>query len=142
MNDDQFDALVDNVTHAVNNLIPDRLLKVLSTAGRSDLLVQINDALTPILRDVIDQAGSDFRNPTRASTIATMISDLIASHIAKIDASANFPEDRPSHVISEVDGTTANINSVAICDVKAGTHIYLVLDDGATFRITVETVAS
>ncbi len=142
MNDDEFDALVDDATHAVNNLIPDRLLKVLSAAGRSNLLVQINDALTPILRDVIDQAGSDFRNPTRASTIATMISELIASHIAKIDASANFPEDRPSHVISEVDGTTANIDGIASSDIETGTQIYLVFDDGTAFYVTVEAVPS
>ena len=142
MNDVEFDALIDNATHAVNDLIPDRCLGVLSADGHSNLLVQINDALTPILRDVIDRTGSDFRNPTRACTIATLIGDLLATHIAKIDASAHLPEDRPSHVISEVDGTAANIDSMASCDAEKGTQIYLVLDDSATFRITVEAVAS
>ena len=66
MHDDQFDALVDDATHAVNNLIPDRLLDGLGDSGRSNLLFQINDVLTPILREVVDTAGDDSDNPTRA----------------------------------------------------------------------------
>jgi hypothetical protein len=46
---DQFDELVDDATHAVNNLIPDHLLPELSDRERSSLLIAINDALTPIL---------------------------------------------------------------------------------------------
>lgn len=49
LTDDQFDELVDDATHAVNNLIPDRLLAALSASERSELLIAINDALTPIL---------------------------------------------------------------------------------------------
>lgn len=73
MHDDQFDALVDDATHAVNNLIPERLLNGQGSTGRSNLLFQINDALTPILRDVIDTALGDSGNPTRASTIAGLL---------------------------------------------------------------------
>jgi len=51
---DQFDALVDDATHAVNNLIPDRWLNILGDTGRSTLLIRINDELTPILRDTFD----------------------------------------------------------------------------------------
>ncbi|MDF0491469.1 hypothetical protein PX699_16830 [Sphingobium sp. H39-3-25] len=59
MNDDEFDELVDDATHAVNDLIPDRYLDSLSPDERSNLLVQINDALTPILRDLIGWEPED-----------------------------------------------------------------------------------
>lgn len=53
MTEDEFDELVDDATHAVNNLIPDRYLDSMSKNAHSALLVAINDALTAILRDVI-----------------------------------------------------------------------------------------
>lgn len=59
MNDDEFDELVDDATHAVNDLIPDRYLDGLSPGEHSSLLVQINDALTPILRDLIGWEPED-----------------------------------------------------------------------------------
>ena len=55
MDDDTFDTLLDDATHAVNNLIPDAVISSLSAAEHSNLLYRINDALTPILRDVIAQ---------------------------------------------------------------------------------------
>jgi hypothetical protein len=142
MHDDQFDALVDDATHAVNNLIPDRLLDGLGNSGRSNLLFQINDALTPILREVVDTAGEDSDNPTRASTIAGLICELLETHTVKCDDGGAGEDDRPPHVISEVHGTSANIDSIASCDIETGTQIYLVLDDGAAFRIAVEAVFS
>ena len=142
MHDDQFDALVDDATHAVNNLIPDRLLDGLGNTGRSNLLFQINDALTPILREVVDTAGDDSDNPTRAITIAGLLSELLETHAAKCDDGAAHKDDHPPHVISEVHGTSANIDSIASCDIEAGTQIYLVLDDGAAFRVTVEAVST
>ena len=78
MNDDHFDGLVNDATHAVTNLIPDTVLDGLRDRERSDLLFQINDALTPILRDVIDRTDTD--NPTRASTVAALISELLETH--------------------------------------------------------------
>lgn len=142
MHDDQFDALVDDATHAVNNLIPDRLLDGLGNIGRSNLLFQINDALTPILREVVDTARDDSDNPTRASTIAGLLSELLETHAAKCDEGGGGEDDGPPHVISEVHGTSANIDSIASCDIETGTQIYLVLDDGAAFRIAVEAVSS
>jgi len=142
MHDDQFDALVDDATHAVNNLIPDRLLGGLGSTGRSNLLFQINDALTPILREVVDTAGEDSNNPTRASTIAGLLSELLETHALKCDDGGAREDDHPPHVISEVHGTSANIDSIASCDTETGTQIYLVLDDGAAFRIAVEAVSS
>lgn len=141
MNDDQFDTLVDDATHAVNNLIPDRLLDGLGNSGRSDLLCRINDALTPILRDVIDTAENDGDNPTRAGTIAALLTELLETHIVKCDEGGDHQNERPPHIISEVDGTSANIDSIASCDIETGTQIYLVLDDGAAFRVVVEAVA-
>jgi len=44
-------------------------------------------------------------------------------------------------VISEVYGTSANIDSLAICEIEMGTQIYLVLDDHSAFRIAVEAVS-
>ncbi len=55
MTSDAFDDLIDDATHAVNNLIPDHLLAVLSDDERSNLLVGINDALTLVLADYIDR---------------------------------------------------------------------------------------
>jgi len=57
MTSDAFDDLIDDATHAVNNLIPDHLLNVLSDDERSNLLVGINDALTQVLADYIEQRG-------------------------------------------------------------------------------------
>ncbi|AMK23254.1 MULTISPECIES: hypothetical protein [Sphingomonadaceae] len=54
MSEDEFDQLVDEATHAVNNLIPDRFLDRLGGNARRGLLISINDALTAILRDVIE----------------------------------------------------------------------------------------
>jgi len=139
MNDDQFDALVDDATHAVNNLIPNSVLDGLGKSERSDLLFQINDALTPILRHVID-SGSN--NPTQACTIAALISELLETHITKCDEGGNCENDRPPDVISEVHGTSGNIESIASCDIETGTQIYLVLDDRSAFRITVEAVST
>ncbi|WP_176598790.1 hypothetical protein [Sphingobium sp. 15-1] len=141
MNDDQFDTLVDDATHAVNNLIPDKYLDRMGDDARSGLLVSINDALTAILRDVIGHADVSNGNPTRACTIAAMIGELIEVHIDKCDKTEGGETDHPPHVISEVHGTRANIDSIASCEVEAVTQIYLVLDDGAAFRITVEAVA-
>ena len=140
MNDDQFDALVDDATHAVNDLIPDTVLDGLRDSERSDLLFQINDALTPILRDVIDRTDTD--NPTRASTVAALISELLETHAQKCDEGGDCEDDRPPHVISEIHGTSANIDSIASCDMETGTQIYLVLDDRTSFRITVEAIAA
>ena len=53
MTDDQFDELVDDATHAVNNLVPDTILEGLTPDEHSDLLVRINDALTSILRELV-----------------------------------------------------------------------------------------
>lgn len=55
MEDDAFDELVDDATHAVNNLIPDKYLDSLTPDEYSQLLVDINDALTPILREVVQE---------------------------------------------------------------------------------------
>lgn len=54
LDDDAFDALVDDASHAVNNLIPDAVLERLTADQRSDLLISINDVLTPILREAVE----------------------------------------------------------------------------------------
>ncbi|WP_421950113.1 hypothetical protein [Pelagibacterium sp.] len=46
---EEFDDLVDDATHAVNNLIPDGILRALSNAEHSRLLTELNDALTAVL---------------------------------------------------------------------------------------------
>lgn len=53
MTEDEFDQLIDEATHAVNNLIPDGVLDLISEEQRSKLLVQINDALSLILRELV-----------------------------------------------------------------------------------------
>jgi hypothetical protein len=141
MNEDLFDALVDDATHAVNNLIPDRLLNLLGGSGRSQLLVRINDALTPVLRDVADLAPDDSRIPTRAVTVAAMITELIETHIAKGDGGAAHSWDRPADIVSEAHDTNADVVSIASHDIEGGTQIDLLLDDGAAFRIVVAAVA-
>ena len=140
MNDDHFDGLVNDATHAVTNLIPDTVLDGLRDSERSDLLFQINDALTPSRRDVIDRSDTD--NPTRACTIAAALVELLETHAQKCDEGGDCADDRPPHVISEIHDTSANIDSIASCDIETGTQIYLVLDDRTSFRITVEAIAA
>ena len=138
MDDDRFDALVDDATHAVNNLIPDKYLDNMGDMARSGLLVSINDALTAILRDVIESAAPDSRNPTRVSTIAAAIGELIESHITKCDEAFPRPDDCPAHVISDVHGTAANVTEVGIADLGLEHLIHIKLDDGTAFNIRVE----
>ena len=141
MTEDQFDGLVDNATHAVNNLIPGWVLEELGDSQRSEMLIRINDALTPILREAIDNAAPASKNQTRACTIAALVGELVETHIDKYEKDGGQEEDRPPHVISQVHGTNANIDSIASCEVEDGaSQIYLVLDDGTAFRITVERV--
>lgn len=59
MTRDQFDELIDEATHSVNNLIPDEVLAKMSGDQRSALLVSINDALTGILSEIIPQTPED-----------------------------------------------------------------------------------
>jgi hypothetical protein len=80
MTEDQFDALVDDASHAVYNLVPDRYLDRMGDNARGGLLVSINNALVAILRDATDSARSDSDNPTRACTIAAMICELLETH--------------------------------------------------------------
>lgn len=55
MTSDEFDNLIDDATHAVNNIIPDAIISRLSASAHSDLLVRINDALSPVLRDLVGE---------------------------------------------------------------------------------------
>lgn len=48
MDDEAFDQLIDDATHAVNNLIPDKDLGTLGRDAHSDFLVRINEALVPV----------------------------------------------------------------------------------------------
>lgn len=50
---DAFDALIDEASHAVNNLIPDAVVSGLTDEERSTLLVEINHVLTVVLDHVI-----------------------------------------------------------------------------------------
>lgn len=54
MTDNDIDDLIDEATHAVNNLIPDVIIAKMSDDQRTDLLVRINNALTPILQDILE----------------------------------------------------------------------------------------
>lgn len=142
MTEDQFDALVNDASHIVFNLIPSRYLNRMGDNACGGLFVSINDALATILRDATDSARSDSDNPTRACTIAAMICELLETHLAKCNEGSECEEDRSADVISEVHGTSANIESIASCDVEGGTEIHLALDDSTAFRITVEAVSS
>lgn len=144
MTDDEVDALVDNATHAVNDLIPATLLDGVDAERRSELLVQINDALTPILRDIAllaDQEGdADETAPTRPSTIAAFVTELIETHMLKCQDTALHPDDRPADVISERFGTRANIESISTVGNEIAAAVFLLLDDGTAFRFTIECV--
>src|SRR3546814_12215414 len=61
MTEDEFDQLVDDATHAVNNLIPDLYLDGMGDTAHSGVLYAINDALSTILRDVIEPRRSEER---------------------------------------------------------------------------------
>lgn len=141
MTDDEFDTLVDDATHAVNNLIPNRLLAVLSKDVHSDLLVRINDALTPILRELAEsEAAPDGSNGMQPSIVAAFLAELIETHMGKCDEASDHPEDRPAHIISDTFDAKGNIASIAFASTDAEARLYLVLDSGTAFRITVESV--
>ena len=55
LSSNQFDNLLDDATHAVNDMIPDHVLADLSSDGRTDLLYAINDALTAVLDPYIER---------------------------------------------------------------------------------------
>ena len=55
LSSNQFDNLLDDATHAVNDMIPDHVLAGLSSDGRTDLLYAINDALTAVLDPYIER---------------------------------------------------------------------------------------
>ena len=59
MTEDEFDEMVDDATHAVNNIIPDEMLAKLSVDQHTALLTRINDALTPILFDIVEEIEED-----------------------------------------------------------------------------------
>src|SRR3546814_8918259 len=80
-------ALVTGVqTCALPILIPSSLLAGMDAEGRSNLLILINDALAPILRDLGPPEGGDAGSArTRLSTMATFISELIETHVDKCE---------------------------------------------------------
>src|SRR3546814_12821260 len=82
--------------------------------GRSNLLILINDALAPILRDLGPPEGGDAGSArTRLSTMATFISELIETHVDKCEDVGCGPDERPAHIVSETFGTQAQIASIA-----------------------------
>src|SRR3546814_17618794 len=86
MAEDEFDDLVDNATHAVNNLIPSSLLAGMDAEGRSHLLNLINDALAPILRDLgPPESGDAGYARTSLSTMAAFHSELIETQMDKCE---------------------------------------------------------
>ncbi|WP_298673148.1 hypothetical protein [uncultured Sphingomonas sp.] len=142
MTEDDFDKLVDDATHAVNNLIPAHLLDGMTAGQRSDLLVQVNDALTPTLRDLMeptDEPGEE-RPQTRPRTMSAFVTELIETHMAKCECAGEHPDDRPPHIISEAFGTHANVESISTAGNEIAAAILLVLDDGTAFRFTIECV--
>ena len=50
--DDAKDDLIDNISHVVFEKLPDRLTAKLYGDNASDLLIRINDAITPIVNDI------------------------------------------------------------------------------------------
>lgn len=141
MTEDDFDDLVDNATHAVGNLIPISILCGIDVEDRSDLLIRINDALTPILRDLTphDDDG-DGPSGIRPSTIAAFISELIETHMEKCESAGGGPDQRPAHIVSENSDAKANIASIATSYADDEARVYIVLEDGDAFRLAIERV--
>ncbi|AJA09721.1 MULTISPECIES: hypothetical protein [Sphingopyxis] len=143
MAEDEFDNLIDNATHAVNNLIPSSLLAGMDAEGRSNLLILINDALAPILRDLGPPEGGDAGSArTRLSTMATFISELIETHVDKCEDVGCGPDERPAHIVSETFGTQAQIASIATSSRIDAAHIHIVLEGGDAFRLKIERVGA
>ena len=138
MHEDQLDALVDSATHAVNNLIPDRMLDMLDAEERSSLLIRINDALSPILGGLADRDAEVAASAViSATTIAAFLCELVETHLSKGDDAFLNPEDRPKDIISTVHGTGADISCIGFCEILDEAHLDLTLDDGRMFRIAV-----
>lgn len=75
---------------------------------------------------------------TQQNTIASMICELIETHMNKCDS--EFPGTSPDHVphvLSEVHGTKADIVKMSNADLGADTLIHMELSDGSEFDIHV-----
>lgn len=141
MTDDDFDNLVDDVSHAVFERVPDSIIGAMDAEARSDLLVRINDALAPILRDEsLPDDDGDEPSKTRPSTMGAFISELIETHMEKCEGAGADPDERPAHIVSEIFGTEANIASIATSSTDEEARVYILLEDGDAFRLAIERV--
>ncbi|MBA4751936.1 MAG: hypothetical protein H2055_06890 [Sphingopyxis sp.] len=141
MTEDDFDNLVDDASHAVFNRVPAFILGGMDAEDRSDLLIRINDALAPILRDLSpSDDDSDEASKMRPSTIGAFISELIETHMEKCESAGEGPDERPAHIICETFGTEANIASVATSSTDDEARVYIVFEDGDAFRLAIERV--
>lgn len=144
MTEDDIEIIVNDVAHAVNDVIPGAIFDRLDAEERSDLLIRINDAVTPILRELAASTGQpedDVDAPVmRLSKIAAFVSELIETHMEKCECAGDSPDDHPAHIVSEVFGTGANIASIATASTDIEARIYMVMEDGDAFRIIIERV--
>jgi hypothetical protein len=53
MDEEAFDNLIDDASHAAFAKLPDDVLEALTDDERGNLLVAINDALAPVLREAV-----------------------------------------------------------------------------------------
>lgn len=59
MTSDQFDDMIDNMTHAVYKAVPASTLNAMTDMGRSALREAVNDALHEVLKDYVEQTPED-----------------------------------------------------------------------------------
>lgn len=85
-----------------------------------------------------DMAAEEARPKTKAITIASMIAELIETHMAKCDG--KHSSESVHHVISEAHGSSADIKKIGIANPWTTPLIRIELDDGTAFNITVEKV--
>ena len=144
MTEDDTDGLINEMAHAAYNLIPDATLDRLDADERSDLLVEIDDALAPILRKAAasnrQSQDCDEAPSLRPSTIGAFITELIEAHMEKCESAGPCPDDRPPHIVSGVSDARANITSIAMASDDGEARIYILLDDGEAFRLTIKPV--
>jgi hypothetical protein len=144
MTEDDTDGLINEMAHAAYKLIPDAILDRLDADERSDLLVGIDDALAQILRKIAastrQSQDGDEAPSLRPSTIGAFVTELIEAHMEKCESAGLRPDDRPPHIVSGVSDARANITGVAVASDDGEARIYILLDDGEAFRLTIKPV--
>src|SRR3546814_13545180 len=79
---------------------------------------------------------------TKACTVAAVVCELLETDMQACDVGGRPSGDHHHHIVSAVHGTRADVEILSSCENEDGVEIGLTLNDGATFRIQVESLSA